>query len=135
MISRCPAPPSGKDTAGFSMVEVIVAIVILAVGVLGMAGTTAYVIRQVTLADVMTERAAAVQTTIERVMATDFESVSSGSGTVGIFSVGWTVLADGAQTKIITIVTSGPGLDDGQGFPMLAPMVADTFEYRVIRGG
>ena len=40
------------------MVEVIIAITILTVGVLAMASTTAFVVRQTTFADLMTERAA-----------------------------------------------------------------------------
>lgn len=78
-----------NDRKGFSMVEVIIAIVVLAVGVLGFAGTTAYIVRQVTLADVMTERSAALQSTIERLQAMDFDSVGYGSDSVGVFGVSW----------------------------------------------
>ena len=83
------SPDLGPDTgfasprihrgAGFTMVEVIIAIVVLAVGVLGMAGTTAYIVRQITLADVMTERAVALQSVIERLQATPFASVGTGA--------------------------------------------------------
>jgi prepilin-type N-terminal cleavage/methylation domain-containing protein len=76
-----------RSRAGFTMIEVIIAITVLAVGVLGLAGTTAYIVRQVTLADVMTERTAALQTVIERVQAMPFDSVSAGSDSVGSFAV------------------------------------------------
>ena len=56
---------------GFTIVEVIVAMVVLAIGVLGLAGTAAYIVRQVTLADIMTERAAALQTAVERIQAAE----------------------------------------------------------------
>jgi Tfp pilus assembly protein PilV len=116
------------------MVEVIIAIVVLAVGVLGMAGTTAYIVRQVTLADVMTERAVALQTIVEQLQSIPFASVGSGSDTVGVFEVSWTSVSESSSSKLVTLVTLGPGLTTSAGnpFPFLGPNVADTFEYRVI---
>jgi len=116
------------------MVEVIVAIVILTVGVLGLAGTTAYITRQVTLANVVTQRAVALQSVVERVQAMPFENVGSGSDSVGRYVVQWTSSTETAASKLVTIVTSGPGLraTTSNPFPMLGPSVADTFVYRVI---
>ncbi len=129
--------PGHRDPArqgGFTMVEVIIAIVILAFGLLGMAGTTALLVRQITLADVATERTAALQTTIERMKALPFDSVATGSGTVGIFSVQWSVTAPSNQWKTVRIITTGPGMASGSGgFPMLTNNVPDTFTYRIIR--
>ena len=124
-----------NDRQGFSMVEVIIAIVVLAVGVLGFAGTTAYIVRQVTLADVMTERSAALQTTIERLQAMDFDDVGYGSDSVGVFAVRWSSQSETTQSKLVTILTLGPGLHTSatNPFPMLGPNVLDTFEYRVIK--
>lgn len=122
---------NGRD--GFTMVEVIAAIVILTVGVLGMAGTTAYIVRQVTLANVMTERAVAQQTVVEKIQAMPYANVTYGSDSVGRFSVNWTSASDGAASRLVTIITTGPGLHASTGsFPMLGPNVADTFVYRVI---
>ena len=120
--------------AGFTMVEVIAAIVILAVGVLGLAGTTAYVVRQVTLANVMTERSVGLQTVIEKVQAMPYDSVGSGTDTVGKFVVTWSSATETAASKLVTIITTGPGLQTSAGnpFPALGPNVADTFVYRVI---
>jgi len=118
--------------AGFSMVEVIIAIVILAIGVLGLAGTTAYVVRNVTLSDLMTERSAAFQTIVDRVQSLPFDSVDSGSDSIGVFSVAWSSVLDGPQNKIVTIVTVGPGLARNP-IPTNDPQQADTFEFRVLR--
>lgn len=115
------------------MVEVIIAIVILAVGVLGLAGTTAYIVRQITMADLMTERAMALQSVIERVQAVDYASLASGSDSVGIFYVRWVVSTESAGSSLVKIVTSGPGLSTaGAGYPVLQANVTDTFTYRVI---
>jgi prepilin-type N-terminal cleavage/methylation domain-containing protein len=128
-------PRRSSPRAGFTMVEVIIAMVVLAVGVLGLAGTTAYIVRQVTLADIMTERAAALQTAIERIQAADWDSLGTGGDSVGIYGVSWTTQLVAAQLKEVTIVTTGPGLQTSTDnpFPMLTQSVADTFYFRTIR--
>lgn len=116
------------------MVEVIVAIVILAFGLLAMAGTTGVVVRQVTLADVSTERAVALQTTLERLQSLPYDSVVTGSATEGIFGVEWTVVAPAKQWKVVQVITTGPGIKTTPtGGPMLYNRVPDTFTYRIIR--
>lgn len=128
-----PEPNTG-DRRGFTIVEVVIALIVLTVGVLGLAGTTAYIVRQVTLADVMTKRAAAFQTTIDHLQALPYANVTSGSDSVGDYSVQWTAVDDGSQSRIVTIVTVGPGLTTVAGaFPYLASQVADTFKFRVLR--
>lgn len=114
------------------MVEVIIAIVILAGGVLGLGGTTAYIVRQITLSDLMTERSVAFQTTVDRLQSLPYDSVGSGSDSVGIFAITWSSVADGAQNKIVTIVTVGPGLG-GSTTPTNDPQVTDTFVFRILR--
>lgn len=121
------------DRQGFTMVEVIIAIVVLAIGVLGLAGTTAYIVRQITLADLMTERAAAFQTTIDRIQSLPYANVTAGADSVGVFAVRWTAVDNGAQNKTVTILTFGPGLDRSAPFPALGSRVVDTFTFRVLR--
>ncbi len=126
------SPPKGR--MGFTMVEVIFAIMILAIGLLGMAGTTALVVRQVTAADLATERSAALQTTIERLQALPFSQLANGSDSVGIFGVTWRVTAPTGQWAALEIVTTGPGVArSGGSFPMLMPNVPDTFIHRILR--
>lgn len=116
------------------MVEVIIAIIVLAFGLLGMAGTTALVVRQISLSDVTTERAVALQTTLESLQALPFDSVVAGADSVGIFGIRWTVPAETGQWKSVEVITSGPGLSSaGSGFPMLRGNIPDTFTYRIIR--
>lgn len=117
---------------GFSMIEVVIAIVILAVGVLGLAGTTAYIVRQITLSDLMTERSAAFQTIVDRIQSLPFDSVQAGSDSVGVFAVKWDAVLDGPQNKVVTIVTVGPGLG-GTTVPTNDPQAVDTFQFRVLR--
>lgn len=118
---------------GFTLVELVIAMIVLTVGVLGLAGTTAYSVRQVTLADLMTERSAAFQTTIDRLQSLPYDNVTSGSDSVGVFAVKWSSVDAGAQNKIVSIYTAGPGLDRNAAFPMLSPSVVDTFVFRILR--
>lgn len=133
-----PGPPElparpGDSRRGFTLVEVIIAVVILTCGVLGMAGTTALVVRQITLSDLATERCAAIQTAIERLRAQPYSSLSSGSDSVGIFAVQWTVASSGTHAKSVRVVTTGPGMTtEAGGFPVLAPAVADTVTYTIL---
>lgn len=117
---------------GFALVEAIIAIMILAVGVVGLAGVSGFVTRQLTLSQMTTERAAALRSTIERIRALDFDDVVNGSDTFENMAVSWTVTADGSS-KVISIVITGPGLtSNASGVPSLNPSVADTFTYRVL---
>ena len=127
-----PVRAPGRDPrAGFSMVEVIIAIIILSVGVLGLAGSTAHIVRQITLSDLMTERSVAFQTIIDRIQSLPYDSVQAGSDSVGIYSLSWTVTPDGAQSSIVRIFTTGPGMSGNP--PTNNPQVVDSFDFRVLR--
>ncbi len=122
-------PSRGNE--GFTIVEVIIAIIVLAVGLVGLAGTTVLVIKQTTLADVATDRSLALQSTLETIRAIPYDSVSAGSEISGLFKVTWSV-RDGGQWKTVDVVTTGPGLSTSEGFPTISRSVADTFSYRII---
>jgi prepilin-type N-terminal cleavage/methylation domain-containing protein len=118
--------------AGFSLVEVIIAMLILTIGVLGLATTTAHIVRQITLGDLMTERSVAFQTVIDRLQALPYDDVGSGTDVIGAFDLRWTSIPDGPQSKIVRIWTRGPGVG-GQTFPTNDPVRVDSFDFRVLR--
>lgn len=127
------SPTPRTTRAGFTLVEVLVALIILTVGVLGLAGTTALAVRQVTFADVTAERAIALQSVIERLRSAPYDSVANGSDSIGRFQATWTVTL-GQRSKSVQIVTLGPGLGSATvGMPGLSGSVADTFVYRIVR--
>ena len=125
----------GSRRGGFTIVEVIIAMIVLSCGVVAMAGTTMLIVRQVTLANVMTQRSVALQTVIERLQATSFDNVGSGSDSLGVFTMHWSSTGETSQSKLVQVITIGPGVMTaaGSSFPMLGSGVADTFQYRVIR--
>lgn len=127
-----PTQARTRDRAGFTMVEVIIAIVILTIGLLGLAGSTGYLVRTVTLGDLLTERTFASQTIIDRLQSLPYDNVTTGTDTIGVFAVDWEAVDDGPQSKILTVVTLGPGLGPS-GIGTLSPAVADTFVFRILR--
>jgi prepilin-type N-terminal cleavage/methylation domain-containing protein len=127
-----PCRPLRQPRAGFSIVEVIIAIVILTIGVLGLAGATAHIVRQVTLSDLMTERSVAFQTIVDRIQSLPYASVVDGDDSIGVFHVRWTVTPDGPQTSTVRIYTLGPGLGSGTP-PGNNPQVLDSFDFKVLR--
>jgi len=122
--------PTGRR-GGFTIIEVIIAMIILTVGVLGLAGTTAYFVRQTTLSDLMTERSTAFQTILDRLQSLPYDSVTSGTDSVGIYAVAWSSANNGSQNKTVTLVTTGPGTRGAP--PRSDPQVVDTFTFRLLR--
>jgi prepilin-type N-terminal cleavage/methylation domain-containing protein len=125
-----------RSVAGFSLIELIIALFILAFGVIGLASTTLFVTRQLTLAEVTTERVAAVQSVMERIHATSFDSIKAGGDTIGDMMLYWDPAITTAQTKTMRIVAIGPGLSSISQTgapPMLASEVTDTVMYKVLR--
>ncbi|KPJ92546.1 MAG: hypothetical protein AMS18_07210 [Gemmatimonas sp. SG8_17] len=87
----------GSD-AGFTIVEVLIAMIILSVGLLGMLGATASVVR--TLGEADREVAAAFYSNerLEQLNALGCDQVSNGSETrQGMYALNWTV--DGAANS------------------------------------
>ena len=111
-------------------------LVVLALGVVGLATTSLFVTRQLTLAEVTTARAAATRSAMERIRAIPFDSIGPGNDTTGAMVVTWTVSATTSQTVTLDVVTLGPGLatiSEGQSTPFLSNAVADTLAYTVLR--
>lgn len=125
--------PRPDDRAGFTLVEVVVALVILAFGLLGLAATSGFVVHQTAIAGATTERAVVQQSAMEEIRARPFAEVSDSSWTLGRYQVSWSVLGSGKDYKTIELVTTGPGLTSaGGGAPRLRENRSDTTTFRII---
>lgn len=105
-----------RGEGGFTLVEVIVAVVILSVGILALAGTTGHVFGRLTSAGAKTERSVLHQQMIEEIRALPFDSLKSTaqSREIGEYTVTWRVNAQpSTQLKRVEIVTRGPGYPSG----------------------
>ena len=123
-----------KSKDGFTIVEVMIAIVILAVGMLALATTSIFATTQVKLADLKTEQSLAVQEAIEQLRAgpwTSVTSLASGSAIqAGSYDVWWTVtgVAGNPNLRRVDVFTRGPGYIGGQGWTTID---TDTFSVEI----
>ena len=94
----------GRPPVGSALVELLVALTILAVGVLAVAGTTAPIARR--LADgVRARRAAALlDARAERLRADSCPSPGAGAGAVDVLSERWTVAREGRLATLVDTV-------------------------------
>ncbi len=134
-MSGSKAGDNTRAEAGFSFVELVTSLFVLAFGVLGLATTTLFVTRQLTLAEVTTARVTTIQSVMERIRATPYDSIRAGGDTIRSLVVSWTPTVVTTQTQVVRIVTVGPGLasiSEGQP-PMLSNEIADTVNYKVLK--
>ena len=110
-------------------------VLVLTFGVVGLATTTLFVTRQLTLAEVTTARATATRSVMDRLRATPYDSIGPGGDTIGPMVVSWTVISTTPQTTTLDIVTLGPGRASRSesAAPMVSATVADTLIYKVLR--
>lgn len=129
--------PARLNREGFSLIEVIVSILILTVGLLGLAAATGWVLRSTEGARIDTARTTALQSAMERVRATPFDDIAEG-GTVNLpggFTATWTGVGSTPQSVLTEIIVTGPGRVTGGGgtYPQFGSTVVDTITYRVLR--
>jgi len=93
---------------GFSLIELIVAILILTVGILGLAATAGQVQRMVGFGGRFGGSAAVANAQLEALRATPCVSLAaSGTATQGIYSLSWIVTSSG-QLRTFTMTVTYP---------------------------
>lgn len=135
-MSALPAVPASRD--GFSLVELIIALVILTIGLLGMAGASTFSLSQVRGARYETQRGMALEFVADSLRAAGstaagfdaMTSLSYGSamsiqGFKAWFDVGTASVTNAVRT--VTIYTEGPRY----GRSGMAPAVRDTFPIQI----
>ena len=115
---------------GFSLVEVIVAIVVLAVGMLAMAASTGYISAQIRSSSFSTQRMMAREEVIERLRAQPFDNITTNATAqvVGRYSMTWTVTSVNNYLKNVLVIASGPAYRLGTG---ARTNVVDTVAVRI----
>lgn len=98
-----------KESKGFTLIEVLIALVILSISLLGLAGLMVMTTKNNAWGSHMTEAATFGQDKLEEFMVTSWANIVSGSdlktGATGVnYTRTWTVVADGTNTlKTVTI--------------------------------
>lgn len=88
--------------AGFTLVDVIVAVVVLAVGILGLSATAGVVAAHMRVAQADTELRARAQAEMESLLAGGYRRLASGESRRGGYRVSWEV--SGVDPKQVRLV-------------------------------
>lgn len=121
-----------RQSSGFTLVEVIVALFILSVGLLAMGASTGHVMAQIQSAELKTERIAAIRQAAETLRSTGWSSLENACSadpytSTDHFDVSCSVTTPYSDLKRVRVITSGPGFRSGR----LQPSVADTFALNI----
>ena len=123
---------SAARRSGFSLIEVMVAMVILTFGVLALASATGFFFTQIRVADADTDRNMAVTRTIEQIRSQHFDSVKSVSESYAVSRGGYTfwqtVTAVRPTLKEVKIYSRGRGFDTQSGWTATA---LDSFSISI----
>ncbi|HKS05917.1 MAG TPA: prepilin-type N-terminal cleavage/methylation domain-containing protein [Gemmatimonadaceae bacterium] len=97
---------------GFTIIEVLIAVTILIVGVLGMIGTSAAITKMLSRGNRSNRAAFLAQERLERLMATPCQLLANGTSTqAGVYSLAWTVTTPAAGTgKRIRMISTYPAV-------------------------
>lgn len=120
------------DRGGFTLVEVMVAMLVLTTGILAMAASTGFIFNRLKESGGRTERALVIQQVADSLRSAQSEAVLTprSNQRVGRYSVSWQVDPVSNRLDRVTIVTVGPGFVSGQG---MVPNLTDTTHISLSR--
>ena len=96
---------SKRARRGFTLVELIIAIVILVVGVLGLASTAAVVMQQITASSMQTRAAMMGQSRLERLRSFPCANMTAGTATSNGITETWRVTLNARTATLVNVVT------------------------------
>lgn len=120
-----------SEREGFSLVEVIVAMLLLSFGLLAMTASAGYITTQLRSSTFDTQRNMARQQVVEQLRSTVYSNITNNSTgqTVGRYTVRWNVTDVSNSRKDIAVITTGPAYRAGQGS---RTTVTDTVTITVV---
>lgn len=127
------ATENGTTRGGFSLVEIIAAIMILSTGLLAMAASMTFVSAQLRSTAFDTQRNFARQQAVEQLRGTFFADLTSNTSgiAVGRYNVRWNVTTPAGTNAVrrVAVITTGPAYRAGQGS---RSVVADTAVIEIV---
>jgi prepilin-type N-terminal cleavage/methylation domain-containing protein len=118
---------------GFSLVEIIAAIMILSTGLLAMAASMTYIAAQLRSSAFDTQRNLARQQVIEQLRGTVFANVNTNTTgvTVGHYTVRWNVSSQASNAiRRVQLITLGPAYRSQREGSL--KMVPDTVMFEIV---
>ena len=104
---------SAHKEQGFTLVEILIAITIFAIGILGIASMQAWGLRGNASAVRHTQAATFAADRIEKLMMVDYADLANGSETQGDYTISWTVSLDNPINNTATITVNVQWNDHG----------------------
>jgi len=95
------------NSRGFTLVEAMVAIMVFAVGVLGLAGSAAVMTRQMSSGNRLARATIIARSRVEQFTAQDCTKLASGSASVSGYSEQWLVIPVTRAVRVVEQVTFG----------------------------
>lgn len=120
---------------GFSLVEIVVAMMILTVGILAMGVSSSFILNQVRASQLSSERVAAVRDAAETLRAVPWASLATECANTTFemdpYTVECSVLAPQSSNtlQVLQLVSEGPGFQAMR----MQPAVSDTFVISIAR--
>ena len=96
---------------GFTIIEVIIAVLLLSVGLLGLASTAGTVTRMIGQGQRFTEASSLASERFEIIRSLECDNMAAGSATSGTYALRWTVdsLNSGAGREVNVMIQSRTG--------------------------
>lgn len=107
-----------NDEHGFTIVEVLIAVLILSVGLLALVGSAAVTTRMISQGQRYSEASALANERFEILRSQTCASMTGGSATQGRFTVTWSVVPDATgrsrivSVRVVSPTASGTRADD-----------------------
>jgi len=101
--------PQGEKNRGFSLIEILVAVTLLGLAMMSLAGAAALGLSQMGKARQDLQYSADVQQVADSLVSAGWNNVASGSSTIRGRPVIWTVTAVNANSQKVDVVVTRPG--------------------------
>jgi type IV pilus assembly protein PilV len=93
-----------QDNRGFTLIEIIIAIFILVVALMGLAGVASTVINGNAFSKEITTATTLAQEKIEELKNTNYQNLTDGNDTQSIYTRTWTITLTATYVKTIEVV-------------------------------
>lgn len=97
-----------KDSRGYTIIEVMFALSIFAIGILAVSGLSISAVGSNASARLITDATVLAEDRLERLAVLPFDNIQNGQATEGPYQISWTVVADEitTNTKSITVTVT-----------------------------